>query len=621
MTCTIFKNIFSKEPHWINVDDALNRIKNGASKPRVDEIRQQIGKERADKLKLNLPSVCFSGRFSAERKDDCLLEHSGFMVLDFDEVGDLREKQTDIISKDFVYGCWISPRGNGIKALVKIADGSKHREHFQALQEIFKDIDRSGVNPSRVCFESYDPEIYINTEAKAFTKIKKIEKIEATEVLENEQHIFDRILKWLSNRGDAFVTGERNTFIFKLGSACCRFGISEDPCFNLTCANIISNENSFSRAECQRAIKSAYKASRSKFGSANFEKEILVDKITRKEIKIDDAIFDSEIRAKDVVFGEDVKREALNIYDKGYVHIDGIGVPELDAIFKDKRGEITLLSGIGNYGKTTFWKWRMLMRILKFKNKFAIFGPEDNPAEEFYHDFVEILLGADCTPQNLYRPNKEIYERAYDFVSKHIFYVYPKDMAPTPEYIKERFLELIIKQNIDGGCIDPFNQLSNDYGSAGGRSDKYLETFISDYSRFAQINNIFLSIIAHPKLMKKDGTGSYPCPDVFDLADGAMWNNKMDNILIYHRPDHQTDPKSAKCELHSKKIRRQKTVGLKGSVEFELSRPKRRFFFNGTDPLQKALEVAKLDFEYRQNEIPFRHWEPTLDKDDDLFEV
>ena len=46
----------------------------------------------------------------------------------------------------------------------------------------------------------------------------------------------------------------------------------------------------------------------------------------------------------------------------------------------------------------------------------------------------------------------------------------------------------------------------------------------------------------------------------FDIADGAMWNNKMDNILIYHRPNHQKDPSSTLCELHTKKIRRQKSV-------------------------------------------------------------
>lgn len=595
MRCTIFKNLFDKEPHYINVNDALARIKSGKSKTLIEEIRKQIDKERADGLKRNLPSVCFSGEFT-ERKDEFLKKHSGFIVLDFDEVQDLRDKQTEIISNAFVYACWLSPRGNGLKALVKIADGSKHREHFQALQDIFKEVDRSGINQSRVCFESYDPEIYINEKAKVFTKIKITEKYEQKERLDGSQEIFDNILKWLSNKGNAFETGERNIFIFKLASACCRFGISENETISLIAVTFINGSNSFTIGEAEKAVRSAYRSNKSKAGTAIFEKSILVDRTTKSEVEFEQEIIDLNEKAKDVIFGEDVKQGALKIYDSGYESVDPLGIDLLDEYFKDKRGEVTLLTGIGNYGKSSFWKYRLLIRVIKFKNKFAIFSPEDNPAEEFYHDCVEIMLGCDCTPKNPNRPSKMIYERCYDFISKHIFYVYPKEIEPTPKYIKERFLELIVKEKIDGCIIDPFNQLTNDYGN--GRTDKYLETILSDFLRFAQANNVFFSIIAHPTKLKKEADGNYPCPEVFDIADGAMWNNKMDNILVYHRPNHLKDPQSAVCEFHSKKIRRQKTVGKKGMALFEMVRPKRRFFFDGMDYMQKFINETGLNFQY-----------------------
>ena len=50
---TIYRNIFDKEPNYISVDTALERIKIGKSKLQVDEIRKQIDKERANKLKCN----------------------------------------------------------------------------------------------------------------------------------------------------------------------------------------------------------------------------------------------------------------------------------------------------------------------------------------------------------------------------------------------------------------------------------------------------------------------------------------------------------------------------------------------------------------------------------------
>lgn len=590
---TAYKNIFDKIPHYIEVNVALERIRTGRSKERVLEIRNQLDKERANKLKCHLPSICFSGKFAGERLDKNLEIHSGFLILDFDNVSDIPIEIEKLKQKKYCYALWISPSGTGLKMLVKIADGNKHGEHFDSLLSEFPQLDISGRNVSRVCYESWDENIYVNEKAEVYKKTLKKEKVEVKQDLEDKSEIFQNILKWLSNRGDAFVTGERNLFLFKLASACCRFGISEEYCLNLSITSLLLNDNTFGMGEAERTIKSAYRASKSIFGTAVFEKDKLIDKITRGEIntqEINPDIYNLEIKPKDVIFGEDVKERALLIYENGYEGVAKNGIDELDEYFKFKKGEITLVSGIGNYGKSTFLKYLLLVRAVKYGEKFALFAPEDNPADEFYHDLVEVYIGANCTPflkDNEKRISRNIYENAYDFVSKHFFYVYPKELAPTPEYIKERFLELIIKEKINGCIIDPFNQLTNTYGA---RSDKYLETFLGDCSRFAQINSVYFVIVAHPhKLKKEQGEKNYPCPDVYEIADGAMWNNKMDNILIYHRPDHQTNPESNICELHTKKIRRQKTVGKKGILVFELDRKKRRYYFGGKDYLELLL--------------------------------
>lgn len=578
---TIYKNIFSKEPIYIEVDKCLERIKNGRSEVRVNEIRSVIDKERANKLKSNLPSVCFSGRFGENRTDNELIEHSGFIVLDFDNIEDTETLKHTLIAENYVKATWISPSGNGVKALVKIADPTKHKEHFQALQDLFPDIDKSGINPSRVCYESFDPDIFINETVKPFTKVKIVDRVKEKFAETDNGKTFDKILKWLSNRGDAFVTGERNLFIFKLASACCRFGLNEDETERYINNEILINDNSFTHSEAVLTIKSAFKINASKAGTAVFENERLVEKSSKKEIEIDQSIYDLNVRPKDVLFGEDVKAEAMNLYEYGYEDAETTEIPELDEYWKWKKGEITLLSGIGNYGKSSLLKYILLLKTMKRGHKWALFAPEDFPAHEFYHDIAEIMIGMDVTPRNsINRPSKVIYEQVYDFVSKHFFFVYPKDISSTPEYIKERFLELIIKEKVNGVVIDPFNQLDNDYSKVGGRDDKYLEVVLADFKRFAQVNNIPFIIVAHPKGgIKKDPKGNYECPDVFDLAGGAMWNNKMDNILIYHRPYRGENPEATNCQLHAKKIRRQKTVGKIGTLDFNLKRYSRRFLF------------------------------------------
>lgn len=615
MIATIFKNIFSKEPHFITIEKALERIKSGSSKELVTEIRNTLDKEKANKIKLNLPSVCFSGKFGSDRKDEQLIEHSGFIVLDFDDISDLRDKQTDIISNDFVYACWISPSGNGLKALVKIADGSKHREHFQSLQEVFPEIDRSGINVSRVCYESFDPEIYVNDKASVFTKAKKIEKIIVSEAQNiDDSENFRRILKWLTNKNDAFVSGERNTYIFKLASACCRFGIEENAALGLISAEYIVS-NDFTMSEMKSAVKSGYRANSGNFGTASIQKEKLVNKTTNYEIDVKKEFTEENgenYRVEDVVYGIDVKDRALIINERGFEKIMGIGVPELDYLFKPKRGEISLLTGIGNYGKTAWQKSQILSRIIMYGEKVATFSPEDTPAEEYFHDFVEMLLGCECTPFNPNRPSGEVYEAAYDFVSKHIFYISAEMLSPTPQYIKEKFLELIVQEKVDFCCIDPFNQMTNDYKGFGGRTDKYLETLLSDFSRFAKKNDVYFWIVAHPKLMERDKSGNYKCPDVFDVADGAMWNNKMDNINVYHRPFAQTDPNNPLAEFHSKKIKK-KSVGRKGFILVEYLWERRRFFIEGKDFIQEMLNKKGYDF-WKRKEAS-QAWLPYKDVD------
>jgi len=613
MIATIFKNIFSKEPHFISIDKALERIKSGASQNLVLEIRTTLDKEKANKIKLNLPSVCFSGKFGNDRKDSQLVEHSGFMVLDFDDVSDIRDKQTEIISQKFVYACWVSPSGNGLKALVRIADGAKHREHFQSLQEVFPEIDRSGINVSRVCYESYDTEIYVNKEATIFKKIKKVETIVVSEsqILDDSEN-FRRILKWLTNKNDAFVTGERNTYIFKLASACCRFGIEENAALSLIGTEYIVS-NDFTMAEMRSAVKSGYRANMGNFGTASLQKEKLVNKITSSEIDVKKEFTEQKgenYRVEDVVYGIDVKDKALLINELGFQKVMGLGVPEIDYLFKPKKGEITLLTGIGNYGKTAYQKWYLLNRILMFGERIATFSPEDVPAEEYFHDYVEMILGCECTPYNPHRPSNAVYEEAYDFVSKHIFYISAEMLSPTPQYIKEKFLELIVQEKVDFCCIDPFNQMTNDYKGYGGRTDKYLETLLADFSRFARKNDVYFWIIAHPKLMERDRTGNYKCPDVFDINDGAMWSNKMDNILVYHRPFAQTDPNNPAAEFHAKKIKK-KAVGRKGFMLIEYLWERRRFFINGRDITQDIMNKTNHNFwkskTLTQQWVPFKN--------------
>jgi 5'-3' exonuclease len=133
--------------------------------------------------------------------------------------------------------------------------------------------------------------------------------------------------------------------------------------------------------------------------------------------------------------------------------------------------------------------------------RFALYVPEDFPAHEFYHELVELYVGMDLTPDNLNRVDRKTYIEVYDWVDKHYFFVYPKDVVSSPEYVKQVFLELIIKEKVNAVVIDPFNQLDNDYSKTGGRDDKYLEElFIRQYEdEIVESDDLIAYICNHKK--------------------------------------------------------------------------------------------------------------------------
>lgn len=269
-----------------DVYELLNRIKTGKSKELVNQIRK-LSKERANEVKKQLPGVCFNGTFKHRSKNG-LKTHSGLIVLDFDNFATFEDAEafkSEIIKDSFVFSSWVSPSGKGVKVLVRIPqDADNHKKYFEALKKHFNSDfwDDSGSDVSRFCFESYDPEIYINTDSAIWSKIEEeeVEQIGSVLVaipLTSESLIIDRLLIWF-NKKYGNTKGNRNNNIFKLAAAFSDFGIQ---------INVAENEllkfaeGDFKGSEIIRTLKSAYDSGKNTFGSKFFEDEEKIEIIQK----------------------------------------------------------------------------------------------------------------------------------------------------------------------------------------------------------------------------------------------------------------------------------------------------------------------------------------------------
>ena len=298
---TIFKNIReTATPFYREVSVVLDRIQEGSSKELVKKIRLEKDKSTRNELKKDLPAICFSGKFN-KRNDNSIVEHSGIICLDFDgykKQKDLLSDKEQISKNKHVYSVFISPSGNGLKVLIKIPqDADNHVHYFNSLEKHFSSpyFDKTCKNLSRVCYESYDPLIYINENSSVWDVIEDIEYTEVnvhrdppTIPITDENKIVDILIKWWQKKYP-MVEGQRNQNVYVLAMAFNDYGI------NKSLASYVLNNyatQDFNLNEIQRTIDSAYSHSQN-FGTKYYEDEerlnIIKSKlrrgVTKKEIR------------------------------------------------------------------------------------------------------------------------------------------------------------------------------------------------------------------------------------------------------------------------------------------------------------------------------------------------
>jgi len=180
------KSAHATRTHAITLADAAEEITGPLHAATVARIREHVTAGRKDevsKLKRTLPAFMFSGTFS-KRNGDALQNHSGLLVLDFDNCG--TDRKTELASDPHAVLAFVSPSGNGLKLVVSVeANPATHGASFDAARLYFRerfnlDADPSGRDLARLCFVSYDPGAILNTAPRCH-----IDHIDHTDNIDN----------------------------------------------------------------------------------------------------------------------------------------------------------------------------------------------------------------------------------------------------------------------------------------------------------------------------------------------------------------------------------------------------------------------------------------------------
>jgi len=593
MKVTFFKDVFDKNaPHHVNVTTALERIKTGQSKTTIDEVRS--GNKEAKK---KLPVVCFSGEF-AERADEALFEHSGLVVLDFDHI-DVAQAKGALATDAYVYSCWVSPSGDGLKALVKISNPERHRDHFRALRTYFHkqydlEVDESGINESRACFESYDPDIIVNPESQKFGAFasEKSEQIQEARIGAVTDYMKLNLAARMIRQAD---DGDKHNMLLKasrlVGGYVAAGRIEEEEAvrvlFREICKRDIDSEDA-----AMTTIRQALEVGK---------RDPIKDVIGAEQ----DAARDLLINDGDMSFisSDDEDFRWIDDYANGKIPVGlNTGDDNLDKYFRYKK-EFVIINGHSNVGKTTMALYLMVNSSARHGWKWVVYSSENRTAS------LKMTLMQFAVNRNIGDMNYDQRKTAYKWVNEHFTVISNNQVYSYSDIIL--FLEKIIRQqDVDAVFVDPYNSLKLELSGNANPHDYHYEA-ASHFLTFSTTNNIavWLNMHAVTEAQRRKGDDGLPvAPYAEDTEGGGKFVNRADCFITIHRKVQAPDPNIKKTtELHVRKVRETETGGqptpIDDPITFTMNTSHTAFRISSTG--EELFQTLDKEFNnYRQFNIP-----------------
>lgn len=554
---------------------ALSRIRDGASLATIQSVREGDRKKKTE-----LPVVLFSGEFSS-REDNSIISHSGLIVLDFDHI-DVEAYKNILCTDDHILACWVSPSGDGLKALMRISNPERHRDHFRAIVQYFDkqynlEVDPSGANESRACFESHDPHICVREDSKVFGGM-----------LSDEGAV--------RNSNAKPPIGE-STDYQKLNIACRMIRLAPDGekhasllKASILCGGYIS-AGRMEEAEVIRVLE------------REIEKRD-VDSMDTARNTIRDGVEQGKrlpIREVMDVENEIVREELIDSTDMSFVSSDDddmawitalaegklqlgldTGNEKLDEHFRYKK-EFFIFNGHSNVGKTTMALYLMVNASLRHDWKWLVYSAENKTAS------IKAKLMQFAGNRRL--DSMSFHERKflYEWVNKHFVVISNKQVYTYYDLII--FAEKMMRNGgIDAFFIDPYNSLKIDLS---GRNQigvhQYHYEAASEFLTFSNKHDIAVWLNTHAvtEAQRRKGQDGLPvAPFAEDTEGGGLFVNRADSFATFHRKIQAQEPHVRRTmEFHQRKVREVETGGrptpFLEPLYFEMNSTMTAFYMNG----------------------------------------
>lgn len=257
------------------VTQCLDEIRRGIYAPQITTLRAAETQEQRRELKKKLPAVTWAGKFSRRNKKN-ITAYSGLICLDIDHVGTdkLQAIREGLSHNPYVLSFFVSPSGNGLKILFRAPDldPALHEQRFTALSASIArsygvEYDPTGKDICRLCFLSFDPDLYYNEAAEpvpqslldewaAAQQPAQPAKSRATTASPEKKPRFDAVAKCheMVQKQVQAGPGSHNRYANQFCLFANRFGIAEADCL----AELSDYLSDYDRQELAAVVENVY---------------------------------------------------------------------------------------------------------------------------------------------------------------------------------------------------------------------------------------------------------------------------------------------------------------------------------------------------------------------------
>ncbi len=234
------------------------------------------------------------------------------------------------------------------------------------------------------------------------------------------------------------------------------------------------------------------------------------------------------------------------------------GIKAFDFYFRFKEGNLVVINGHDNVGKSTVIWYLAMLSCLYNGWKWIIFSSE-NSEGGVVRKLMEFYL---C--ESIKTMGSERYKLAFDFVTKNFKIIKTDEELYNYKDVLNMATKVIRTGEYKGLMIDPYNSLKIDLSNNSKLSThEYHYEAISEMKLFGKKNKISIYVNCHAvtnALRQKDTDGMPSAPQKADTEGGGKFANKADEFITIHRKT-QSETEWMVSDLHIRKVKETETGG------------------------------------------------------------